>query len=169
MTPEARQKILALEDLASFPYRSLVCWLLDPAQTPSPHGEYNPRRVTRDLATHLASHKLAREFITIEDDPLNSKLAFLWLKENYDTNYAHWRAKKDLSDGDRASRLVENTRMASAIQNYIAYERKHNRRTRAEVLEEMVLVMISNYKELGEASPFVRVLKQIKYIEEEKI
>lgn len=163
MNNDARARLAALDEYTSVHYRTLVCWLLDPSQPASPHGEYNPRRITPAVAKLLLSHKLAPEFIRIVYDEITSEPT-LWLRENYDSHYEHWRAKHALSDSERVARIAENEHMKRAVANFIAYERKHNRRTRDEVLFEMVMTMIASYKEDGETSPYVKMLTQIGYI-----
>lgn len=159
---ETREKLLSLEEYTSVHFRALVCWLLDPAQIASFHGEYAPRRIAKDIAQLLRKHKNFKRYCIIEVDGLGFE--WLWLRSNYDSDATRHKAKKETEIVDRGARQAENLRMREAIARYITYENTHSRKTRDSLLEEMCLVMISDYKECGDASPFVKILTTIGYI-----
>lgn len=142
-------------------FKALVCYILDPGQPPALTGEYSPVKICNELLRVLETHKLFHQFCKIDTRPDGN---YLWLKANYDTEYAHWAAKQAANNLARAEMHAENERQAKALQNYVSWQRSKKIRTSAESLFNMFEEMVRDYKECGEESPYIGILKKIKYL-----
>jgi len=143
-------------------FKALICYILDPSQAPAFTGEYSPVRICDSLLKVLQSHKQFDIFCKLDARPDGN---YLWLKANYDSEYAHWAAKQATANARRAELLEENDKQAKAFQLYVSWQRSKNIRTGIQALFDMFTEMIRDYKECGAESPYVAILKKIKYLE----
>lgn len=142
-------------------FKSLVCYILDPAQSPAFTGEYSPVKICDELLKVLKAHKHFDTFCKLDPRPDGN---YLWIKQNYDTEYAHWAAKQAANNANRQEMLAENERQAKAFQNYLAWQRSRGVRTSTQSLFDMLMEMIKDYNENGADTPYEKILKKIGYL-----
>ena len=142
-------------------FKALICYILDPGQPPCFTGEYSPVKVCPELLKVLQAHKQFDIFCKVDTRPDGS---YLWLKANYDSEYAHWAAKQAAHNANRAEMLEENDRQAKAFQLYVSWQRSRNVKTGVNSLFDMFVEMVRDYQEVKEETPYLGILKKIKYI-----
>lgn len=155
---------LSLHDAHVMHFKAMITMALDASQPPCFTGEYSPRKVDECYLRTLRTHPLFSRFCVEAPHPLGDpSVKLLWLKTNYDSEYAVWRARNDEHNAQRSARWEENKRLLDAIERYYALQQKlGNLRCNRQLASDMVTNMVDAHK-LGEHG-FDAYLQRIGYL-----
>ncbi len=141
------------------PLEPHIAAIIDPHEVYCPSGYYGPREINRDLEKLLSTHKGFPYVGKIEHRPDDGK-TYLWLKRDWDSEYAVIMAKRAEQLSWNRQRWEEEAR----VQRCIARLTKDKPKLHKNVAREMIMFSWEEYC-VSKDEVHMKMLKRYGYFE----